>query len=118
MVGYSTVCRWLDKREDFREMCAHARECQAEFYAIKIIDISDELPITEMLPRMRRVPRSISICLYLRMLIDDLNIDYIRVILGLKYTTNLVVYFCRIRGSFEQLEGQRLMFDRAFREMG
>jgi hypothetical protein len=47
MVDISTVFRWLDKKEAFRDMYAHARECQAEFYAHQIIDIADETPITE-----------------------------------------------------------------------
>ena len=47
MVDISTVFRWLDKHDAFRDMYAHAKECQAEFYAQQIIDIADESPITE-----------------------------------------------------------------------
>jgi hypothetical protein len=47
MVDISTVFRWLDKNDEFRDMYAHARECQAEFYAHQIVDIADETPITE-----------------------------------------------------------------------
>jgi hypothetical protein len=47
MVDISTVFRWLDKNGEFRDMYAHAREAQAELYAIQIVDIADETPITE-----------------------------------------------------------------------
>ena len=47
MVDISTVFRWLAKHAEFRDMYAHARECQAELYANQIIDIADEAPITE-----------------------------------------------------------------------
>jgi Bacteriophage Sf6, terminase small subunit-like len=47
MVDISTVFRWLDKNDEFRDMYAHAREAHAELYANQIIDIADETPITE-----------------------------------------------------------------------
>jgi hypothetical protein len=47
MAEISTVFRWLDKHEEFRDEYARAREAQAEFYANEIIDIADETPITE-----------------------------------------------------------------------
>lgn len=42
MPGQSTVFRWLDAREDFREQYARARDAQADFYADEIIKISDD----------------------------------------------------------------------------
>lgn len=42
MPAQSSVFRWLDAQEAFREQYARAREAQADFYAAEIIDISDD----------------------------------------------------------------------------
>lgn len=39
--GYTTVMRWREEDEDFREKYARAREDQADFHADKIVDIAD-----------------------------------------------------------------------------
>lgn len=41
MPGRSTVMRWLNENEDFRDQYAHAREVQADHYAEEIISIAD-----------------------------------------------------------------------------
>lgn len=38
----STVFRWLEQNEGFRDQYARARESQAETYADEIVDIADE----------------------------------------------------------------------------
>lgn len=41
----STVFRWLEASEEFRDKYARAREKQAEFMAAEIVEIADEVPI-------------------------------------------------------------------------
>lgn len=40
--GYSTVMRWLEAHEDFREKYARARADQADFLAEEILQIADD----------------------------------------------------------------------------
>lgn len=42
MPGRTTVFRWLEAHEDFRNQYAYARELQAEHYADEILEISDD----------------------------------------------------------------------------
>lgn len=44
MPGMTTVYRWLQEKEDFRELYARAREDQADTLADEIIEIADEDP--------------------------------------------------------------------------
>jgi len=48
---YSTVCRWLDAHEYFRDKYAHARRVQADFFADETIVIAD----TEPDPQVARI---------------------------------------------------------------
>lgn len=41
MPGRSTILRWLDEHEEFRDLYARARSAQADFYAEEILKISD-----------------------------------------------------------------------------
>jgi terminase small subunit-like protein len=49
---YSTVMRWLEQHEEFREMYAQAREYQADYLADEVIDIADN---NKLSPESRRV---------------------------------------------------------------
>ena len=42
MPGKTTVLRWLDENEEFRDQYARAREAQADHYADEIIEIADD----------------------------------------------------------------------------
>lgn len=44
MPAARTVFRWLEKRDDFRQQYARAREAQAEGFADEIVDIADRVP--------------------------------------------------------------------------
>lgn len=39
--SYSSVCRWLQSNEEFRENYTRARDAQADFLAEEILEISD-----------------------------------------------------------------------------
>lgn len=41
---FSTIFRWLQEKEDFRQLYAQARELQADAYAEQIVDIADTDP--------------------------------------------------------------------------
>lgn len=53
MPGLSTVYRWLQQRETFRELYARAREDQADTLADQILKIADESPELAMLDHGR-----------------------------------------------------------------
>ena len=43
----TTIANWLAKYPEFIARYAHAREIRAEHYASEIIEIADEVPVTE-----------------------------------------------------------------------
>lgn len=47
--GYTTVMRWLEENEGFRDMYVRAREAQADFLAEEVVDIA-----TNVLPAIRK----------------------------------------------------------------
>ena len=48
-IGVTTVFRWLDEKEEFRNKYARAKESQAEFLAEEILQIADtELKTTDV----------------------------------------------------------------------
>jgi hypothetical protein len=49
---YSTVMRWLEQYEDFREKYAQARELQADYLADELVDIADN---EKLHPEARRI---------------------------------------------------------------
>ena len=55
MPNYSTVMRWLEADESFRDNYARAREAQGDAYADRIDDVADRVLSGEIDPQAARV---------------------------------------------------------------